>query len=697
MKPGKRILLFICIYTSITLSIHAQATISSSKIQSFRTRISDSEITKLYSNYVNENPENHNDVVGFVYFIADYCFDMNDFQKALFFYEQSLYLAQENHSFKISGDCSINMGILHEISGNNSNALLCYISAVEFYKKINYYPGIANALNNMGIIYSMQGDFEQGLQFFLLSLELEEQMNNPQGIAYSLNNLGLLSRKLGRISEALEYYSQSLEIKKSMGDVKGAALTMGNIGSLHEESDSLELAIQYYSGAIELNRSINNLEGMAVNLHNMGSVRKKQQEWNDALDLFFQALQIRNQIGHVQGLATSHLAIAQCYLELQQFAATSNHLSLSLNYAQNAEMPEILMQIYESYSAYFYKTGDFKNAYEYSMRHNSIKDSLSTISKQHYVAELQTKYETSKKEQQLTQQNYEIETLNKNREIQNLTIQRNKYLGIFLIVIVLLLLSLAIMNNKRLKYRSRINKTLAEKNLQLEELNSTKNKLFSIISHDMKNLASVTESLSGMLHRKYQFMDEATRTRSIQTIHEASEKNKELIDNLLHWALTQSKRIKIIEEVLSPKEIIDHIVSILKEFAASKSVEFIISDTDNSPMKGDRNMLTTVLRNLCANAIKFSDQGSKVFVETNHDQDFVTISVKDEGIGMSQEEVEKIFKNDTNMKDIGNHKEKGTGFGLIICKEFVFLNKGRIFVSSEPGKGSVFSFTVPRA
>jgi signal transduction histidine kinase len=432
-----------------------------------------------------------------------------------------------------------------------------------------------------------------------------------------------------------------------------------------------------------------------LGLHNIASVNQKQGKTAIATENYYQALKLRKSLNHSQGLASSSLGLAQCYLSTGQTAKALTHIQEGLGYSLKSGLHEISNQFYKVYSQYFSMTGNNEKALEYYIKYSNGKDSLTEIINHSTVSELQTRFETQQKELTITNQKRHIDSLSKDKAIKDLQIERNRYIFLSFFIIFILLIIVTVGYYKRLKFRTEINNTLEEKNLQLKSLMETRNKLFSIISHDMKNLAGLSESVSGMLHRKYDVMTEDMRKNNARITFETARQNKQLIDNLLQWTLTQGERIKISKEVVHAIEATETVINELVEMAQTKGISFETQYLTTPEVWCDRNMLTTVLRNLIANAIKFSHSGSTIKISISQNQEEALFSVEDSGVGMTDNEVNMLFRNDTNPKEIGHHKEKGTGFGLMICKEFVQINKGRIFAQSVAGRGSTFSFTIP--
>jgi signal transduction histidine kinase/ligand-binding sensor domain-containing protein len=238
---------------------------------------------------------------------------------------------------------------------------------------------------------------------------------------------------------------------------------------------------------------------------------------------------------------------------------------------------------------------------------------------------------------------------------------------------------------------------LEEVNAHLKELNSTKDKFFSIIAHDLKNPFNTILGFSELLNMKYDTLSEEKKLRYMEVIFSSSKNIYNLLENLLQWARTQTDKIAFEPIVFSLKQLVEQNINLLKENITTKNIKIGHKITDSCNVYADRNMINTVVRNLLTNAIKFTRSGGDIAINTLRKNGHIEISVKDSGIGMSAEETEKIFRVDANFSKSGTDGETGTGLGLILCKEFIIKNGGKIWVESDPGKGSRFLFTLPAA
>jgi PAS domain S-box-containing protein len=238
---------------------------------------------------------------------------------------------------------------------------------------------------------------------------------------------------------------------------------------------------------------------------------------------------------------------------------------------------------------------------------------------------------------------------------------------------------------------------LKKANTQLEHLNATKNKFFSIIAHDLKNPFQAIFGFSELLMRNYEDFDDTQKVELLGMIKSSSESAYNLLENLLQWARTQTDRIKYNPIDLDLKELIGQNIELSKPSAEKKQISLIEEINCDAIVFADKNMINLVIRNLMSNAIKFTDELGTVIVRCSEkNKSELAISIIDSGIGISQENVNKLFRIDEYFSTSGTAGEGGTGLGLIICREFVEKNKGEITIVSELGSGTTFTFSLPR-
>lgn len=275
-----------------------------------------------------------------------------------------------------------------------------------------------------------------------------------------------------------------------------------------------------------------------------------------------------------------------------------------------------------------------------------------------------------------------------------------------LIMIVLVILTMMMVFHIRTAAINRQKKKLAllvdektsalkQSNEALKQLNTTKDKFFSIIAHDLKSPFNALLGFAGLLKDQWKHLDEAQRQSYVETIHTTTDNTYQLLLQLLDWSRVQNNSIDLVSERFRLVEVVKDVAVQLSGQAGIKSIRVTIDIPDHIEVFTDKQMVTTIFRNLVSNAIKFSLPGYQVRIDATPTHDFVICRVSDEGTGMVPDAIELIFDMNAFFTTPGTGKEKGTGLGLPVCYEFVKKMGGHIWVESKAGQGSCFSFSIP--
>lgn len=238
-------------------------------------------------------------------------------------------------------------------------------------------------------------------------------------------------------------------------------------------------------------------------------------------------------------------------------------------------------------------------------------------------------------------------------------------------------------------------KAVQKSESELKEMNSTKDKFFSIIAHDLKNPFQGILGFVELLHNDLNEFSEAELKMVIEQVKEATENAYNLLLNLLEWSRLQLNRVTFSPKLVNLSSLAQQEIYILKTQAKAKNIEINLELEDETEVFADENMIRMIFRNLISNAIKFTDLEGTINISSNFLPKFIDIEIRDSGIGISQENIKKLFKINEQVVSQGTAKEKGTGLGLILCKEFIERNKGKIWVESKLGTGSSFHILLP--
>jgi len=245
---------------------------------------------------------------------------------------------------------------------------------------------------------------------------------------------------------------------------------------------------------------------------------------------------------------------------------------------------------------------------------------------------------------------------------------------------------------KRKKFEEQLIKYTEE----LKLLNVAKDKFFSIISHDLRSPFNSLLGLTEYISHSYDEMTPLEIKNSISNVYNSSKQVYNLILNLLEWSMIQSGRLTVNKSVINLSELGNEIINLYEEGANYKQLKLVNNMDQEILVYADKYMIDTIVRNFVSNSIKFTRPGGQITIKGIINGDNAEVSVTDTGIGINPEDQKNLFRIDEQTRRDGTANEKGTGLGLILCKEFIEKNNGVLWVESEEGKGSRFSFTVPR-
>ena len=241
-----------------------------------------------------------------------------------------------------------------------------------------------------------------------------------------------------------------------------------------------------------------------------------------------------------------------------------------------------------------------------------------------------------------------------------------------------------------------VQEQLSKTNEEIRLANENKDKLLSIIAHDLRNPFSVLITFSKLIMDSYEEFSKEDILTYMKSFYDTSKQGFNLLDNLLKWSKSQTGKMEIIREKLDMNDLTEETITLLNSQALNKNIKLYNNVPKNLYAFADTNMILTVLRNLITNAIKFTDKGGKVEIFGEIKDTQVIIQVKDTGVGIAADDVPKIFRIDIKHSTSGTEGERGTGLGIILCKEFIEKNNGTLSVESQPGKGSTFFFSLPK-
>ncbi len=258
------------------------------------------------------------------------------------------------------------------------------------------------------------------------------------------------------------------------------------------------------------------------------------------------------------------------------------------------------------------------------------------------------------------------------------------------------LIKSVVLNVRDITERKRAEQTIKENEIRLKELNATKDRFFSIIGHDLRGSFSSVIGLSDLIIDKLQHKDYEGLEKYATFIQDSTQRAMNLLMNLLQWAQAQTGKIKFNPEYFELESEINEVLELSNDSAHQKSITINKKLPHSLPVFADKAMINTILRNLISNGIKFTGTGGEIIISAKQKENQLIVSVADNGVGIKKDDIDKLFRIDYTHSTRGTNRETGTGLGLLLCKEFIEIHEGRIWVESEIGKGTIFNFSIPQ-
>ncbi|MBU4486528.1 MAG: tetratricopeptide repeat-containing sensor histidine kinase [Candidatus Delongbacteria bacterium] len=370
--------------------------------------------------------------------------------------------------------------------------------------------------------------------------------------------------------------------------------------------------------------------------------------------MFVRSKKINEELGDKNGITSVCRNISSLFISQGRYEEALVYIKRSHDIAKDMNLKDKLRDSYKLFSEIYGKKNNFKKALAYYVMYSKVNEEVLNLQKQQELHNISTKYENDKKD--------------KENEIYKL---KNFELG-------------------------KMNKELKKSRTELMKSNSSKDKFFNIITHDLKNPFSILYTTSELLTTYYDELGTKKQKEYINTINVSAKHLLKLIENLLEWSRTQSGMRQFNPVEFNLTENLENCIDLLRPNADIKNISVNVSAEKDIVLRADKNMIKTVIRNFITNAIKFTKQGGEILVTAEIiDNSKLIFTVIDNGIGIKKKDLSKLFVIDKHFVTNGTANEKGTGIGLLLCKEFIEKHNGKVFVESKYRKGSVFGFEIP--
>ncbi|MFP4365453.1 MAG: tetratricopeptide repeat protein [Bacteroidales bacterium] len=569
-------------------------------------------------------------------------------------------------------------------------------------KEMEYPEGMADALNRIGNVHYLLGNNDNVFENYYEAVNIAIQLEDHRRMGMYLNNIGLLYREQKQFDSAEVYMLKALSAKEQGGDPVVIASTLNNLGVLYRDIQRYDLSVEYFSKQIRILEETGDLRNLSRAHRQSGEVFLLQELYDESLDHSLEALRYAEEISDSMAIVQSLNQVARSYLALDEMKEAREIIEKSSEITDALSSLQLRRNNYNLQYLYYKQAGDNQTALDYFISYGNLKDSVREQTSANRYNQLQRIFETEK-------QKNNIELLQKETQIQELQITRHDNLKLLLLILVILIFIFTFFVAYRFIITKKTNTLLKQKiddlektndklrlsAVTLEQLNATKNRFFSIIAHDLKNPFNALLGFSELITTSFNQLKEQEIKEYISLVHQSSQNLYKLLENLLKWSAAQTGKMHYLPEQFDLVSLINSEIHFLRINASKKQIEISKNTPDEMIINSDKLVLSSVIRNILDNAIKFTRPGGNIKVSAEKKYREVIVKISDSGIGIPKDMQKKMFSIDGEIGRKGTNNEEGGGLGLILCKDLIERAGGKIGMESGLGKGSTFWFSLP--
>ncbi len=629
-------------------------------------------------------------------------YDIEDYNMALLYVNQTSKLSEKLKYTKGLAESSYYRALIYTERNDYFNAIDNYNRSRKYYLQISDTLGVAKVSNSIGLIEIKRGNYAVGLKNSLSAIDIFEKQGLRNELSSAYNNLAEAYFKTNQIDKAIEFNFKALEVRKLINDNKGIKASTKNIADLYSILKEHRKAIEYYENVLEILNLETDQDLRGEILPKLGSEYLRFNEYDKASMYLTEGLKYNRKQANDEGLLRALNAIGNLNLQKRKVKLAELQLNEAYAIAQKIDNKTELLENYKLHIALDSTRGYFQNAFFWQNKYYDLQEKLAEVDQPIFptdVDSLDLNETTNSLEDDLNK--VDDKTDRKTSWFNN-PLALYGTIAALVILLTLLLLNwlktktykdtITVQENKLAQEQER-NEAILEQTHYLEEVNQVKDKLFSIVSHDLKDSISSIKAFLDLLKEdsisKEEFRD------LIPELSENANNANSLLFNLLNWSKSQMQNLEPKPELFNMQEVFHNKMALVEQKVEDKRI-VLIDESQRDFVYADKSMLEIVIQNLITNAVKFSRTGDVITVSNQDVNGKALICVEDTGVGISRENIDKLFNANKNFTTVGTKNEKGTGLGLTIAKDLVELNNGRIWVESTQNVGSKFYIELPK-
>lgn len=575
-------------------------------------------------------------------------------------------------------------------------SLSMYQEAIEYYKKtvaISDKPGnedrVGDALDNIGISYSTIGNYSESLRYYLEGLKVRERTGDAAAIATSLGNIGRVYASLGDKKKALDYINRSLEKQKG-SPPQVLMLNYENAGNVYLTAKDTVAALNVFKEALNSARAASMPAEYSRIMVNTAEVLLDMSRVSEAENYYNEAVELGRKVPNMPAVdAMIHRGLGRIYSINGRHSEAIAELKKAFSMLSADGMTDHANETTRNLATAYGRAGKYESAYKTLLEYYAGRDSIMSEETQKQGQQLQYEYDLWKKEA-------EIKLLEKDKAIAQSNAEKQNAVSLGLGAVLLLSIMLIIMMYGSRQRAKRAQRKITEQAATLSVLNSYKDKIFSVISHDMRSPITALDTSLAMLDENVISPGEFAELKTM--LHRQLASVSVSLDNLLKWAASNIKGKRTLKrERVDIEPLVLRNLALMQYIADEKRIKIENEVSPSAAAMADAGDIDVIARNLLSNALKFTPNGGTVKISTTLADGKLLLTVKDTGIGMDNDRLSKLFSLEHQLSTSGTAGEQGMGIGLLMSSEFAKANGGTITAKSTPGEGSAFTLELPAA
>jgi len=635
-------------------------------------------------------------------------FDIKDYERAREYILKSEKLSNNLNYKKGIAEITYYKSLIYAQKDDYINAVSGYNKSKALFNALNDTLSVAKVNNSIGLIEIKRGNYNRGLQFSLAAIKELEKRNLISDLNLAYRNLAKAYYNTNLFEKAMEFYLKALGVQMKLNDSKGINESHSKLAELYSNKKEHRKAIEYYEKVLKSSESNNDsIRGYVFS--KLGGEYLMFNDYDKATKYLIQGYNINTRTKNKAGLLLTLNNLGDLNLKQGRLNIAEKQLLDAGEIAKSLNNKIELLRHYKLMKSLDSTRQRFDRAFVWQREYYELNTSLKktkikpvTSTEKPTNIELNTNSGSQPEVNVSTDKVTSADNVEMNKVLDKYKIILYALLAALIVVSALLVFTylkrnssikdLQELEEKNVKIELQ-NEAFSEQTKHLENVNNVKDKLFSIVSHDLKDSLS---SINGFID----LLKDGSLTREefddlIPELSENANNASLLLFNLLNWSKSQMQSLEPKPSLFDIQEVFESKVKLVDQRMESKGIT-LVDHTLRDFAYADRNMFEIVIQNLLANALKFCKNGDTITVSNYISNGSCIVSIADTGIGVSKENLSKLFKNNS-FTTMGTNNEKGTGLGLSICKELVELNHGKIWVESTQGIGSTFYVQLPKS